>query len=278
MVPVQQIVGLSQEWSLLSPYTAFLVLESDQDYTTWGIDRRQRHRYWKPAEAQPPRPLPPEWTARAARQIFRQERESDQQRFQRLLGLARTAIEAGNPSLAGRMLDEVRRSLAAENSAEFAELSRQAAAGLRREALLRALGTYRPLLDPAYQPAPPVPEANLLPLVAAPAEVGPDFLRRHPYARQLLKEVKVISTVPSPEPKPGIMQRNVAGQVISTVPSPEPKPKPVPKTKPKPKAMAKPKENDPDRAALQEAILRRPHSRPGESIPLGFPAHPQQTP
>ncbi len=61
--PQQQIVGLSQEWSLLTPYTAFLVLESEQEYSTWRIDRRQRHRYWTPADARPEAPLPPEWIA-----------------------------------------------------------------------------------------------------------------------------------------------------------------------------------------------------------------------
>ena len=47
------MIALSQEWSLLSPYTAFLVLESDSQYAQYGIDRRRRHRYWQPAEASP---------------------------------------------------------------------------------------------------------------------------------------------------------------------------------------------------------------------------------
>jgi hypothetical protein len=57
------IVGLSQQWSLLSPYTAFLVLESETDYKRWGIDRQVRRRYWKPAEARGDEPLPEQWLA-----------------------------------------------------------------------------------------------------------------------------------------------------------------------------------------------------------------------
>ncbi len=57
------IVALSQEWSLLSPLTAFLVLESEADYKRWGIDRQVRRRYWKPPEARTDEPLPDHWLA-----------------------------------------------------------------------------------------------------------------------------------------------------------------------------------------------------------------------
>ena len=60
----QQIIALSQEWSLLTPYTAFLVLENDREYPLWGINRQQRHRYWKPADALPQTPPPEAWVNR----------------------------------------------------------------------------------------------------------------------------------------------------------------------------------------------------------------------
>jgi hypothetical protein len=60
---VRAIVSLSQEWSLLSPYTAFLVLESETDYKRWQIDRQVRRRYWKPSEARGDEPLPAQWLA-----------------------------------------------------------------------------------------------------------------------------------------------------------------------------------------------------------------------
>jgi hypothetical protein len=58
-----QIIALSQEWSLLSPLTAFLVLETEADYKRWRIDRQVRRRYWKPAEARIDEPLPAQWLA-----------------------------------------------------------------------------------------------------------------------------------------------------------------------------------------------------------------------
>ena len=57
----QKIIALSQEWTLLSPDTAFLVLESEAQYAQWQIDRQQRRRYWKPAETPLLEPLPADW-------------------------------------------------------------------------------------------------------------------------------------------------------------------------------------------------------------------------
>ena len=60
----KRIIALSQEWILLSPHTAFLVLESEQEYQQWGLDRRAGRRYWKPADARPESPLPQVWLDR----------------------------------------------------------------------------------------------------------------------------------------------------------------------------------------------------------------------
>ena len=57
----KSITELSREWSILSPYTAFLVLENEIDYATWGIDRRVRHTYWSPPAAIKTEPLPTDW-------------------------------------------------------------------------------------------------------------------------------------------------------------------------------------------------------------------------
>ncbi|HUT35483.1 MAG TPA: VIT domain-containing protein [Planctomycetota bacterium] len=43
----KEITALSQEFTLISPYTSFLVLESDAEYPKWGIDRQKRRRYWE---------------------------------------------------------------------------------------------------------------------------------------------------------------------------------------------------------------------------------------
>ncbi|MBM4040261.1 MAG: VWA domain-containing protein [Planctomycetes bacterium] len=43
----KEVIALSQEFTLISPYTSFLVLESDAEYPKWGIDRKVRRRYWE---------------------------------------------------------------------------------------------------------------------------------------------------------------------------------------------------------------------------------------
>ncbi|HEY3322668.1 MAG TPA: VIT domain-containing protein [Planctomycetota bacterium] len=42
-----KVTELSQEFTIISPYTSFLVLESEQQYQQYGIDRRKRRRYWE---------------------------------------------------------------------------------------------------------------------------------------------------------------------------------------------------------------------------------------
>jgi hypothetical protein len=190
------MIALSQEWSLLSPCTAFLVLESEQEYATWGIDRRQRHRYWKPADAQPQAPLPEQWVLRAAQRVGRAGKQSEEQRFAQVIRSIRAAIDGGTPSLADRLLDGIRNSPLATRSPEYAELSRQARAGIQRESLLRAIHSYRALLDPTAAMHEPPVNVNLLSLLAAKPTADPDFLRRHPYAEQLLKEVKLSGWMP----------------------------------------------------------------------------------
>ncbi|HEY3321656.1 MAG TPA: VIT domain-containing protein [Planctomycetota bacterium] len=42
----RQIIDLAQAWTLMSPYTSLLVLESEADYGRYGIDRRKRRPLW----------------------------------------------------------------------------------------------------------------------------------------------------------------------------------------------------------------------------------------
>jgi tetratricopeptide (TPR) repeat protein len=44
---IKEITGLSQEFTLITPYTSFLVLESEAEYARWSIARHQRRRYWE---------------------------------------------------------------------------------------------------------------------------------------------------------------------------------------------------------------------------------------
>ena len=41
---MKTITRLSQEFTLMSPYTSFLVLENEAAYAKYGIDRRKRRR------------------------------------------------------------------------------------------------------------------------------------------------------------------------------------------------------------------------------------------
>jgi tetratricopeptide (TPR) repeat protein/Mg-chelatase subunit ChlD len=58
----QEIIGLSQEFTLITPYTSFLVLENEEAYRRYGIDRCRRRRYWeeigKLRTAPPPEEVP----------------------------------------------------------------------------------------------------------------------------------------------------------------------------------------------------------------------------
>ncbi|MCY3021318.1 MAG: tetratricopeptide repeat protein, partial [Planctomycetota bacterium] len=46
----RQAIDLAQTWTLMSPYTSFLVLESEGEYARYGIDRRKRRDIWEEIE------------------------------------------------------------------------------------------------------------------------------------------------------------------------------------------------------------------------------------
>ena len=249
----QQIIALSQEWSLLTPYTAFLVLENDREYPLWGINRQQRHRYWKPADALPQTPPPEAWVNRAASRIGPWSQESEEQQFARVVRTVRAALDGGNPAPADRLLDSIRDWPLAVRSSKYTELSQQAKAGLRREALLRAIDSYRALLAPAA-PTEQLPAvANLLSRLAARPGVPLDFLRRHPYAEHLLKEVKL-------------------GGQTQTTSKPRADDRENPFAVAKPGSRSTPVEGSVQaRAALQDEIAKQPARKGVAQHPLPLP-------
>ena len=184
----QRIVALSQEWSLLSPHTAFLVLETEQDYKRYQIDRRQRRRYWKPAGGPAGVPLSPEWLAMVTPEP---QQQSDRQRFARAIHDAREALAADRFSLAHRLLQRQKDSSLAAGSSEFAKLNRRALAGVQIDVRLRSLGPHHRLLDPTVPVEPLQFEPGVWPLLASSSTVSSQFLRRHPHAVRLLHEVDV---------------------------------------------------------------------------------------
>ncbi len=57
---VKQVVDLSQEFTLITPYTSFLVLEDEAAYGRYGIRRALRRRYWEEMGRQRTAPPPEE--------------------------------------------------------------------------------------------------------------------------------------------------------------------------------------------------------------------------
>jgi len=60
---IDAIVQLSQEYTLITPYTSFLVLENEAEYEKYGIKRKLRRRYWEESgklrSAPPPEEIRP---------------------------------------------------------------------------------------------------------------------------------------------------------------------------------------------------------------------------
>jgi hypothetical protein len=54
-VQQREVINLAQTWTLMSPYTSFLVLESNEDYKRYDIDRSKRRPAWKEVAAECPR-------------------------------------------------------------------------------------------------------------------------------------------------------------------------------------------------------------------------------
>jgi tetratricopeptide (TPR) repeat protein len=186
-----QIIGLSQQWSLLSPYTAFLVLESEADYRRWNVDRRVRRRYWKPADALPTEPLPKDWLARVTPGSTERVGKTDARRVARAIEAARQAVEDENFSLAHGLLHRVRRLPAAQDAAEFQRLYDRVAEAVRQENLLQGLGPHRGLFDPHARAEWNRLKPQLAPLLMGALGGGAEFSRRHPHARQLLADFPV---------------------------------------------------------------------------------------
>ena len=186
-----QIVGLSQEWSLLTPYTAFLVLESEQDYERWQVDRRVRRRYWKPAEALPREPLSRDWLARVTPDESERKAEAVAKRVARTMDAARKALKEEHYALAHGLLQGMRREEWAKESEEFARLFRRAAAEVQRETLLENLGPHQGLFDPATRSQWTRFTPRIAPLLIRSLGTNAEFLRWHPHVQQLLVDIHV---------------------------------------------------------------------------------------
>lgn len=184
------LVGLSQEWSLLCPYTAFLVLESEADYRRWDIARQQRRMYWRPAQAMPKAPLPTDWIVLKQPNPLSWRKKAESQQYAESIALARTALAANNGVTAHSVLERIKNNPHA-TSPEYVELRRQADASVRAQRLREQLGLHRGLLDPALQSGLGQIEPPLNLFLLGHSSGSPAFVRRHPYYRKLLQEMPV---------------------------------------------------------------------------------------
>ncbi len=198
------IVSLCQEWSLMSPKTAFLVLETEQDYDRWKIDRRQRHRYWSPPEMLPALPIPrasrpvtiaavpPASEAGTVKPIVESRQDRARQRMvTKALERTRQALAARDPVQAHLALAPVCEWALRSEPKVFQELQLQVTQQLQRESALRQLGLWRPIAD--RRSAPAWPQTSMLLPYLASGGIAPDYLERNPHTLKLLQSLKLDS-------------------------------------------------------------------------------------
>ncbi|MBI3864156.1 MAG: hypothetical protein HY290_19915 [Planctomycetia bacterium] len=157
----EQAIALSQEWTLLCPHTAFLVLEHESDYPKYGIRRSLRHLYWNPEEATASKPLSPE-----AIDALKLPRKSDRvlkpETLEQTLAAARRALNELAPDRALALLNGVAGTPRAKDSAEFATLRDAARQIVARADLLEKLGPQRGWFDRSHPIGFPTPTHDLV--------------------------------------------------------------------------------------------------------------------
>jgi len=187
-----EIIALSQEWSLMSPLTAFLVLENENDYVRWKIDRKLRHQYWKPAEALVAVPLDDR------RPQLIQDSDADgvnqgpfpiykltKAQFDFQIQQIEKLLQANSPDLAMQKLLLLELLPEQQGVEQVKRLKDQALGQLRMALAIRDLGGSRPLFDRSTPSS--FPALNLTNLSLGVGEISPDYLHRHPLAVQMMR-------------------------------------------------------------------------------------------
>ncbi len=187
----QMIVELSREWSILVPQTAFLVLETEQDYITWGVPRQARRPYWSQEALPPTKPLPAEWLANIAEiggvRVARPQLAIEELQLQVQLDRAKEALEAGQHERALRVLSPLQGDPLAEKSDEYRALLQLAEQSRRDIRSLQGLGIKQAWFDLGAHPR-MLPQGLDRLFVGSPV-VNDFLLQRHPLAEVLMQEV-----------------------------------------------------------------------------------------
>lgn len=184
------IVQLSREWSLLTPQTAYLVLETENDYERWNVPRQARRRYWSIEELPPVPSLPDDWLARVSPLnrldilAGRGVRDSD---IQTQFRAVRAALEQGHYTRALSLLDGLRTNDMAVKLNDYAQLRKLAESLQQSARAQQGLGIRQAWFDSGYF-VPKLP-TGLDGLLISANRLTPNLLQRHPLAEKLLREV-----------------------------------------------------------------------------------------
>lgn len=173
----QRLILFSQEWSLLSSRTAFLVLETDADYERWNVDRAVRRPYWQPKSRSKAEPLPSTWLAEVRERTERVRRRA---LVDQLLAEARQALEKGEIESAWRKLHQTDALDVDRSAAAYRELSERIESQMASlEAELQLQRLTRPSLN-SY---------DALQALLLNESFSPAFLERFPLAPKWLENV-----------------------------------------------------------------------------------------
>ena len=178
------VISLSQNWSLLSPFTAFLVLETEADYTKYNIVRQFRHRYWKPADALP-RLVPPigrviKPRGDVATQSTKSWRVDDAlKRIQKHLADEESGLAASAIHELKRLSPEL----------DVKDLETRVLQATQRTAFLDQHAEFAPLFDRNRQR--PAESANVSANARLRHANSQQFRKWHPHSEALLKTVSV---------------------------------------------------------------------------------------
>lgn len=194
------VVRLCQEWSLMSPYTAFLVLEFESDYERWKIPRSLRHQYWKPFSISEGDQVHRELLKLASERGRQVGFNGSQSRpitklptnnlispnlVRQYLESAKQAIAQKNGSVAMSYLNAIPFTQRNQELAQFNALVEQARQEQRRESVLSGMNLWASLLDrTAGDPLPPV---SPLFLGLAYSGANAEYEQRHPYTTKFLR-------------------------------------------------------------------------------------------
>jgi hypothetical protein len=143
----ERIVSLSQEWTLLSPYTALLVCGDESDFAKYSIASEKRHLHWKVGEIRPLEPLPPAVVTEFEPLTATPENQLDDVHFERAFAAAKRALEVRDPRQALQWLGASAEWLPPARRDEFLAACNSAVNLLPRGDLLQRLGAHRGLFD-----------------------------------------------------------------------------------------------------------------------------------